>query len=140
MVRTEKGYTLIEVIIAILLVAMMTPPIMSVALTSRMSTGRSDRRMAAAGAVRALSEQLKAYVTADMTLAAGPGSGVNGWILPGDQSGLTALQAGHHDLSAAQWLPALASFGGTISYDVTTRSTPSGPAADLTFNVAWNEP
>lgn len=137
---SERGSSLVEVIVAILLIALMTAPLMSTALTGRMSMGRADRQIAAAAAVRALSEQLKAYVAADLSLATGPGTGASGWLLPGDQSGMTALQAGHHDLAASRWLSALAPYGGTISYDVTSVPTPSGPRADVTFNVAWKEP
>ena len=113
---------------------------MSVALSSSMNTGHTDRRLAAAAAVRKISESLKAYVTADPTLARGPGVGSDNWSLPGDSSGLTALEAGHHQLASAQWLSALQTFNGRISYDVVVRATPSGPQPDVTFSIAWDEP
>lgn len=138
----QDGNTLVEVVIAVLLIAVMTGPMLSVALSGRMNMGRSDRRLAAAAAVRGLAEALKAYVVADPTLAAGPGVGVNGWGLPGDNMNgtLAALDAGHHALSPAQWLASLQAFNGRISYDVAIRSTPSGPQPDVAFSVAWDEP
>lgn len=123
-----------------LLLAMMTIPIMSVALTGRASVGRAQRRMSGAYEVRRLAETLKAYVTADRTLVHGPGAGVDGWNLPGDSSGLSALQAGHHRLDPTLWTPSLAPYGGTISYDVAVRASEAGPIPDLTFNLDWNEP
>ena len=137
---SEQGYTLVEVVIATLIIAMMAGPMMSVALTGRMSVGRTDRRVAAAASVRRLSETLKAFVTADRTLALGPGSGADGWTLPGDDSGAYALAAGHHALQVSQWAPALAAYQGAIAYDVAVRSTPSGPQPDVTFSIAWSEP
>src|SRR4051812_43834760 len=107
---------MVEVVVAILLIAMMTGPMMSVALTSRMSVGRTDRRMAASICAKRVSEALKAYVTADRSLAFGPGMGADGWSLPGDQAGGYALGAGLHDLDSALWLQPLASYQGRISY------------------------
>lgn len=136
----RAGTTLIEVIIATLLFALVAVPVMSVALTGRMSSGRFDRRVAAAAAMRSMSESLKAYVTADPALAAGPGAGVDGWSLPGDASGLRALAPGRHDLNVAQWAPVLAPYGGKVSYTVVAAATPLGPQPTATFSVTWDEP
>jgi hypothetical protein len=140
--RHARGTTLVEVIISILLVAMMTVPIMSTVLSGAMASGRIQRRLDAAAAVRRVSENLKAYVTADRAVARGPGGGVDGWVLPGDLSGQPGLQAGHHTLSSDVWLPTLAPrpYLGKISYDVTARMTPLGPEPDVSFAVAWTEP
>ena len=138
--RHARGSSLIEVIISILLFAMMTVPIMSTILSGAMSSGRTQRRGEAATAVRRVSENLKAYVTADRSLALGPGVGSDGWSLPGDASGLAALQGGPHDLAAGIWLQTLAPYSGSISYDVTDRATPSGPEPDVRFSVSWKEP
>lgn len=140
MKRTRRGgQTLIEVVIASLLLVMMTIPIMAAALSGRQMTARTTRRLQAAGHARHAAEALKAFVVADATLVSGPGAGSDGWVLSGDASGLNALAAGHHDLSPAEWLPDLAAspYNGTISYDVTVRLTPQGPQPDVVFNVQW---
>lgn len=139
--RGNRGSTLAEVVVAVLIVAMMAGPIMSVALTSTMSSGRGARRVQAASDLRRVSEHLKAYVTADRSVAPGPGVGPDGWALPGDSSGLGALEPGHHELAPARWAPDLAPYKGTISYDVALATrTPSGPQPDVTFSVSWEEP
>jgi len=140
--RTRQGgQTLIEVVIASLLLAMMTIPIMSAAFGGRQLTAKTSRRLQAAADARHAAEALKAYVVADATLAAGPGVGIGGWVLPGDTSGLNALAAGHHVLSPSVWMPDLAPapWNGNISYDVTIRSTPQGPQPDVAFNMQWTD-
>lgn len=135
----RRGFTLVELIIATLMIGVIAGAMMSVTLTGRMSVGRVDRRVAAAAAVRGVSEALKAYVTADRTLAQGPGVGADGWTLPGDLSVLPAFAAGHHELSTGRWAPVLAAQGGRISYDVTLRQTGSGPQPDVRFAVSWSD-
>jgi type II secretory pathway pseudopilin PulG len=139
--RNARGSSLVEVIISILMLALLATPIMSVALSGHMAAGRADRRIAAAAAVRRLSEHLKAFVTADKTVVRGPGGGDDGWHLPGDGGLRGALDAGHHELDPAQWLPTtLTAYGGRLSYDVTPRMTPSGIQPDVSFSVSWDEP
>ena len=138
--RGSRGSSLAEVVVSILIVAMMAAPIMSVALTSTMSSGRGARRVAAATAVRRVSEHLKAYVTADTTVARGPGEGIDGWSLPGDASGRYALAAGRHDLAPDRWSPELAAYRGSLSYDVTMATTPAGPQPNVVFRVSWEDP
>ena len=142
MKKTRRGgQSLVEVIIATLLIAMMTIPIMTAAMGGHQLTGKTSRRLQAAADARQAAEALKAYVVADTTIVSGPGIGTGGWALPGDASGLNALAAGHHDLNPATWLAGLSAppFNGTISYDVTVRSTPQGPQPDVTFNLQWTE-
>ncbi|MDE2509758.1 MAG: prepilin-type N-terminal cleavage/methylation domain-containing protein [Elusimicrobia bacterium] len=139
--RREQGSSLVEVVISILLMAMLAVPIMSVAMSGHMAAGRAARRVAAAAAVRRISEHLKAYVTADRTLVRGPGDGDDGWHLPGDQGAREALGPGRHVLDPTRWLPAeLTAVGGRISYDVTPRRTPLGIEPDVRFSVGWDEP
>lgn len=138
--RGRSGSTLVEVIIAMLLIGLMSAMCMPAFLTGRMSEGRSDRRVAAADAVRCLAEELKGYVAADPSLANGPGTGIDGWVLPGDRSGMRALESGTHTLDPVLWAGPLAPFGGRLSYTVTVRATPSGPQPDVAFLVSWQEP
>lgn len=138
--RLDRGHTLIEVVVSMLLIAVMAALSMPAFLTGRMSEGRSQRRDAAADAVQRLSQELKNYVTADRSIVNGPGAGADGWSLPGDRSNTWALAAGQHDLDPALWAAALTPFQGTISYAVTVRATPSGPEPTVTFQVGWQEP
>ncbi|MBI3554558.1 MAG: prepilin-type N-terminal cleavage/methylation domain-containing protein [Elusimicrobia bacterium] len=138
-----KGFTLAEVLIATLLVAIMAMGAFSVALTGRAASSKGPRRAAAALAVQRVSETLKGFVTADTALALGPGgAGPNGWGLPGDRCNCYALQAGPHELDPALWLPQLAAapYSGTISYTVASAATPNGLRPTATFSVAWTEP
>ena len=145
--RRRSGQSLIEVVIASLLVAMMTIPIMAAAFGGHQLTAKTSVRLQAAADARRVAEALKAYVVADATLYLtdprykGPGVGIGGWVLPGDASGLNALDAGHHLLDAATWLPGLDAppYNGTISYDVTVRATPQGPQPDVVFNLGWSD-
>lgn len=125
---------------SVLLVGIMAMSFMSIALTGRMSRGRIQHRAAAAASIRRVSESLKSFVTADQSLARGPGNGVDGWSLPGDFSSLTALDAGVHPLSVATWAPELEPLAGEISYVVAVRNTDSGPQPTVSFNVSWVEP
>ena len=138
--RPDAGFTLVEVVISMLLVAIMTVSFMPILLTGTMTRGRIDRRSAAASSIRRASETLKAFVTADRALARGPGTGADGWSLVGDLSGRSALEAGHHDLEPTLWSSELATVGGAVSYDVTVRDTPSGPQPTVSFSVSWVEP
>ncbi|MFI5350615.1 MAG: type II secretion system protein [Elusimicrobiota bacterium] len=147
--RRRSGQSLIEVIVACLLVALITIPIVAAALSGHQLTAKASARLQAAADVRRVSEALKAYVVADKTLYLidprykGPGSGISGWALPGDNNsiGLNALDQGHHPLDASTWLPGLDGppHNGTISYDVTVRSTPQGDQPDVVFNIAWTD-
>lgn len=135
-----RGHTLIEVVVSMLLISVMAALSMPAFVTGRMAEGRSQRRDAAADAVQRLSEELKNYVTADRTIVDGPGTGADGWSLPGDLSRNWALAPGQHALDPAQWAAALTPFQGSISYTVTVRNTPSGPEPSVAFRVGWEEP
>ncbi len=139
----RSGNTLIEVVIAVLLVGIMVTGMMSVAVTGH-GSGRVTHRAAAALAGQNLLDALKAYVTADQTLVKGPGSGAGqaSWRLPGDSCGCYALASGMHALDASLWLTALAGapYQGTISYTVTNAATPNGDQPTVALSIAWTEP
>lgn len=136
----ELGSSLIEVVISMLLIGMMSAMVMPVFLSGRMSGGRSTRRVAAADAIRRVEEELRGYVTADRSVAGGPGTGPDGWSLPGDRSGRWALAPGQHALDSAVWAAALVPYQGEVSYTVSVRFTPSGPQPDVVFRAFWAEP
>ncbi|MFI5346550.1 MAG: prepilin-type N-terminal cleavage/methylation domain-containing protein [Elusimicrobiota bacterium] len=134
------GYTLVEVVIAMLLVLIAVSAIMGTVITGRQSAGRTVRRAQAAQAVRRVAEALKVYRTADTSAVPGPGVGANGWGMPGDACACGAFQTGSHDLSPAIWAPELAAQGGRVSYTVTAQDTALGPQPSVDFHVTWTEP
>jgi prepilin-type N-terminal cleavage/methylation domain-containing protein len=142
--RRQEGFTLVEIMIATLLIAIMTTGLCSVALNSRKGVGPAKRKIAAAEAGRRLLEQLKGYVTADKDSGdlPGPGAGSKGWTLPGESCGdCFALSAGTHELDPGIWLPSdLASYNGKISYAVTSLSTPNGNQPTVKLTITWDEP
>ncbi len=138
----RAGYTLLEVLIALVIVCVIVVSSFSVTLVSRQNRGRIDRRTAAALATREVAQKLKMFVTADRTLAHGPDAGVDGWSLHGDRCNCYALADGQHNLDPAVWMPSLAAapYNGTISYTVATTPTAVGPQPTVTFAVNWSEP
>jgi len=136
--KKRGGTTLMEIVIAVLVLGMTAAAVMPVFLTSAMSTKRVDRRQAAVDCIRRLTEELKGYVAADHINVTGPGGGTNGWYLPGDTSGKWALQEGAHSLDPRVWCPSLADCAVAVSYTVTVRYTMSGPQPDVSVTVDWD--
>jgi prepilin-type N-terminal cleavage/methylation domain-containing protein len=128
--KAHRGFTLIEVVAAMLVSCVMISAVFSVALSNKQTNARSDRRLVAAQAAQSLTLKLADYVTADAsntptTLALAPG-GL--WSLPGDSLGnvyaLCGTAAGTaHVLGAASPLVptqiSAAPFNGTLTYTVT---------------------
>lgn len=155
----EGGYTLAEVIISMLLVAMMVGAVYRLALTSMQSGNKIDRKVFANQAERHLSEQLRQYVTADSTtnLIAGPngGTGATAWYMQGSASpqggGVTvidslgavyALASGTHNLHnyLPQWFEA-APYNATAQYVVTPQAgLGNGTPVNINVTVIWTEP
>ncbi|MFA6318606.1 MAG: hypothetical protein WC943_14450 [Elusimicrobiota bacterium] len=137
----ERGTTFVEVSIAMLLVAIITGSVFSVAITARQGGGRAMRRIIADQAARQLTERLRGYVSGDTTQTAidwgfrGPSSGmvaVDNWSLHGapainDDAGIVdsmgsvhALAVGTHTLSAGilpAWFTA-PPYNATVRYRV----------------------
>lgn len=136
----RAGFTLIEVMIGMLLIALMVGPLFSVALTARQSKPRVEQKTAAAVAGSRLLERLKLYVTADTSAVPGPAPGTspNGWGLPGDSCNCYALAPGTHQLNASAWLPELAGLGGSIRYTVTPLMVGSGVTqSNVNVTIDW---
>ncbi|MHB2025275.1 MAG: PilW family protein [Elusimicrobiota bacterium] len=126
------GYTLVEVIIALLLTAVIVSAVFSLALTIKAGHVKIDRHLMAQQSSRELTSVLKSYVTADCSAATINGiSAPNGsWSLTGipgvhsnpvsDSCGSCyALAPGHHVLS--NYIPSRLSqapYNGKICYDV----------------------
>lgn len=164
----DRGYTLIEVVIAVFLTAIVVTSVFSVAVSSSASGGKAERKMLAAQAAKSLSSALKDYVTGDSTISGngfqGPNSANSGaarWNLhvPGvqtDSNGavyalspwpnvgttvhtLTCVAAAPNDTTC--FMPRAlrrAPYNGSISYTVEVAS-PNGPPK-ITINTTWTEP
>ncbi|HVA66240.1 MAG TPA: prepilin-type N-terminal cleavage/methylation domain-containing protein [Elusimicrobiota bacterium] len=137
----NRGFTLVEVVIAMLLTAIIVTGVFSLALTIRAGNVHTDRKLIADQYARQLSSVLKSYVTADcsastVSMAPKTAAGGHSWSLTGVASpggvisdscgGCYALAPGHHVLT--NFLPSTAGAGlplaesspynGRICYDV----------------------
>lgn len=139
---SERGTTLVEVLISVLLIAIVAGATFSVGLVARQNAGKRFRKLAAARASQKVLEALKSYVVADTAIIPGPGAAPNGWGLPGDSCGCYALAGGRHELDPSLWLPELAAapYGGTIAYEVALRPSATGPIPDVRLDIDWSEP
>ena len=148
--RGEKGYTLVEVMVAMLLTSIMVTSVFSVALTVKTGGSKGERKIKAAAGARQIAAQLKNYVTGDPTTTTipGPGSGLNSWSM--DSGGVDdtscvncyALTAGSHTLTGV--LPAsfeAAPFNARVIYFVSTTDTVNGrPVPSVSITTTWDEP
>ena len=85
---SEEGYTLVEVMVAMLLTSIMVTSVFSVALTVKTGGGKGESKMKAAAMTRQVTAVLKNYVTAETGTAstsapfAGPCVGAaNNWSM-----------------------------------------------------------
>ncbi|PIR16570.1 MAG: hypothetical protein COV48_09640 [Elusimicrobia bacterium CG11_big_fil_rev_8_21_14_0_20_64_6] len=156
----ENGYTLVEVMVAMLLTSIMVTSVFSVALTVKTGGSKGERKMKAATGARLVASQLKNFVTGDpsSTVMAGPGTGTNKWSMTG--GGVTdaclctscsancyALMPGSHTLSGV--LPATfeaAPYNAKVVYFVTVTDTisdgvnPARPIPSVSITTTWDEP
>ncbi|MCX5783342.1 MAG: prepilin-type N-terminal cleavage/methylation domain-containing protein, partial [Elusimicrobia bacterium] len=63
--KANRGFTLIEVLVAIIIAAVAVLSMMSVIVSTFVSEGRADKRQEGAYLIRKAAEQLKVYQTAD---------------------------------------------------------------------------
>ena len=142
------GYTIVEVVVAMLLSAVMISAVFSIALSGRQTTARSDRRLVAAQAAQSMMQRLKNYVTGDYSNAA---LGPNGsWTIAGDSDthGYALYPGTHNFVKTSGIVPdALMPYNGTLSYTV-TQVTPLTPPncvtpqcqVSVSVTVTWTEP
>jgi len=134
--RPEAGFTLVEVCIAALIVAMGASAIFGIVLSVRQSIATSPAREQMHQYARQVSEDLKAYVTQNTDSTVGRPN--LGWRYPNDSSGLAALDPGTHDVSS-MLPPALAStYKAHLTYTVTTPGGAAPTKVDVT--MTWTEP
>lgn len=154
----NRGYTLIEVVVAMLLMALMVSSVLSIALSSRQSGGKSQRRAEAARITRELTGLLKNYVTGDPTtsLISGPNANnpVNSWSLDDETKmppvfdnctcggpNVYALAPGTHTITGLLpgWLAA-APYNATLKYYVGSEVIDDSSAPQINVTVDWVEP
>ncbi|MBI5239504.1 MAG: type II secretion system protein [Elusimicrobia bacterium] len=109
--RARPGYTLVEVVVAMLLAAVMITAVFTVALSSKRSSLKQDSQHMAQASAQGLLKTLSAYITADWTITDPPGptpynAGAAKWSLHNalhvtdshPQGGTWALMPGSHTL------------------------------------------
>ena len=148
------GYTLVEVMVAMLLTSIMVTSVFSVALTVKTGGNKGERKIKAAAGARQVAAQLKNYVTGDPnnTVINGPGTGSNKWSMDGgvvDDTSCAncyALTAGSHTLTGI--LPATfeaAPFNARVIYFVSTTDTITDgvntrPIPSVSITTTWTDP
>jgi type II secretory pathway pseudopilin PulG len=142
--KAREGYTIVEVIVAILVCSVMISSVFSVAVTNKTSSGKVERKLAANLAAQALMQKLKSYQSADPfhglpdSRIRGPSGGAPGpcsWTLNSGQTldsyggacpWALAPLPGIHGITGAGGLPGFVPstlfappFNGVIRYTVT---------------------
>lgn len=133
---TRRGYTLVETLVAVMLISVVVTSVFSLVLTAKMGSRKTGKKAEALYYVQQYRELLKSYVTADPSLVGGPGVGPTGWNMPGDLCNCYALQTGvRHNLT----LPA--SFNGALFYTVLDVDCDPGPGVlnckSVEFNMSY---
>jgi type II secretory pathway pseudopilin PulG len=164
-IRGQAGYTLVEVVVAVLLTSIMVTSVFSVALTSKQGGGKSDRKLVAAQAAKTVTSQLRNFVTgcdcdADtgVCVAASctvqgptPRAGVGSWYFNDpannvfdDRGDVWALTSGRHVITGTGVLPAwflAAPYSGSVQYTVDNSVVVNGrPMPRVSLDVVWTEP
>ncbi|MBI5200692.1 MAG: type II secretion system protein [Elusimicrobia bacterium] len=141
--RRRNGFTLIEVCVAAMIVAIGATALFAVALSTRRTVAVSPIREQMTQYSRLLMETLKTYVTSDVsnnTGAPNPAA-ANPWQLcAGDGAHTWALTSGNHnaDCLLPTSLTAAPPTGAnaTLRYAVSV----SGGARKITVTMSWTEP
>lgn len=140
---TAAGYTLVEVMVAMLLTSIMVTSVFSVALTAKTGGTKGDGKIKAGAGARQVAALLKNYVTAETgnastTVIAGPCTGAtNNWSMtcngivdscPGGGSNCYALAPGTHTLT-----------GVMGDFENAPNATPPGKSARVSYHVDWSQ-
>lgn len=137
-IKTRRGQTLIEVVMATMISAMTTTAVFSVILSSFVSDNKADKRDAAAMVLKQAQEALKSYVSAVPTEPNYvPGSPSGHW--PPELGGVWALREGNHDISSlVSGLPLTVPGqpAATLSYTVTSYACGFGTGAAPNYPTA----
>lgn len=158
----SAGYTLVEIMIAMLLTSIMVTSVFSVVLTVKTGGQKEENKIKAAVGTRYVSALLKNYVTAETggsgtSIIAGPcaSNPVNNWSITcngvvdtcpvassGAPNNCYALAPGSHSLTGI--LPAAfeaTPYSARVVYFVTTADTIGGrPIPHVSVTAQWTEP
>ncbi len=143
------GVTMVETLVAVLLMSVVVTSVFSLALSSRVAATKTSRKGIAGFYIRRAQEKLKPYVTADTTLGVeGPGgTGAAAWRLPEDAcagsygncpANCDALDVCTHDVTAM--LPGGLT-GAPINMRMTYTVTNAGTTGrkKVAFDVSWDQ-
>lgn len=156
--RGDAGYTLVEVMVAMLLTSIMVTSVFSVALTVKTGGNKGESKIKAAAGARMVAALLKNYVTAEpgtasTTLIPGPCAGaVNNWSIscngivdacPGGGSNCYALAQGTHTLTGVMGdfeQPPPVGKNARVSYFVDATTLVNGrPVPVVTITTNWTD-
>lgn len=156
--RGDAGYTLVEVMVAMLLTSIMVTSVFSVALTVKTGGNKGEAKIKAAAGARMVAALLKNYVTAETgaastTLIPGPCAGaVNNWSIscngivdacPGGGSNCYALAQGTHTLTGVMGdfeEPPPVGKNARVSYYVNAGTVVNGrPVPVVVITTNWTE-
>lgn len=147
----RKGFTLAELMVALLIAAIMISAVLSVTLSSKLNIKKSGAKADVLSSAQSVLDALKNYVVDPTQIASLPSGGV----LPGDDCGAGsggslcsgapncyALAPGCvHDVTSL--LPAYlreASYGARMSYVVTNPTFNGVQVSSVTVSLTWNPP
>ena len=164
----RAGFSLVEVVIAILLTAVIVTSVFSVALTSKTGNITAERRLKAAVGTRQVSSMLRTYVTGDQVDSGmnlpGPGSPPNTWSMTSPVTGIVdhfgtypcggarndyALAPGDHCLTGVLGTFEAAPYNARVWYrvdDMAVGDPVLGPACpncmlpSVTITATWIDP
>lgn len=142
LVKGKNGYTLVETMISMLLVATIVTSVFSMVLTAKVGSVKSGNQGKAHLFARQQAEKLKAYISADLAAPGPRGTALpspDNWKFPGDTSGNYALAPGVHNVTGN--LPgSLVTLGWTMTYNVTTVACGAKTCQKVDFTVGWPGP
>ena len=142
----SAGFTLVEVCIAAMIVAIGSSAIFGIVLSVRQSLAASPVREQMHQYARQVSEDLRAYAaqyvdpfTFQPIIVGRPPLG---WAYPNDNSGLRALDLGVHNVTSLLPSSLTGPYGATLGYNVSNANVGGNTSAALKIEVimTWNEP
>jgi Tfp pilus assembly protein PilE len=157
----EGGYTLVEVMVAMLLTSIMVTSVFSVALTVKTGGSKGERKIKAAAGARQIAAVLKNYVTAETGTAstgiaagtlAGPCAGAtNNWSMscngvvdtcPDATTTCYALMQGTHTLTGVLGVTFEgAPWNARVTYYVNAATLVNGrPVPAVSITTTWTDP